>query len=133
MNIALRSTHSLVLATGLVAAWALAQAADLRIVVQPGHYVVAGKAFDDLNSLEAAVRTGSPETIQLDGCGPAAARALKAAAHRFADRPLSLRVLDASAPVCTAAPVAIQIGQRMDTPTGIDDAVVERYWQQLMP
>jgi hypothetical protein len=133
MNLAPRSAYSLLLAAALAAAGTSAQAVNVHILVQAGQYIAAGKAFDDLNSLEAAVRASSPNRIQLDACGPAATRALKAAAHRFADRPLALRVLDGAAPGCSAAPVAMQAGQRIGTPTGIDDDAVERYWQQLMP
>lgn len=96
------------------------------IAVHAGYYVTAGRAFDDLDAVERFVRSTKPHALDITSCEPGASRALLAAAHRFRDLALNLQVLDAAAPVCTAA--AAVVG-----PSGINDAQVEAYWKQVMP
>jgi len=109
--------------------------AGIRIAVFADHYVMAGRAYDDLNVLERKVATVVPKAIRLEACGARATRALLAAAHRFHRIPLQLRVLDAAEPACSSTvPVAIRAAMRNEQrPLGIDDAAVARYWRTLTP
>ena len=103
------------------------------ITVLPDHYVLTGRAYNDLHRLEEAVRALRPKDIALDSCGPRETRVL-AAAHRFRDLPTRIRFLtisedDAcSPPVFTPANVGAGGG-----PTGIDDRAVSEYWAGLLP
>jgi len=109
---------------------------EVRIAVFADHYVLAGRSIDDLNVLETALQTAPDRPIQLNQCGSGTDRALKAAAHRFRDRPVEMRLPAADAPQCAdAAPTmrrVFETTQRL--PLGIDDAAVERYWDySIMP
>jgi hypothetical protein len=108
---------------------------EVSIAVFADHYVVAGRAIDDLNVLEAALQTAPDRPIQLNQCGPGTARALRAAAHRFRDRPIKIRSPAAEAPQCAdAAPTMRRVSETTKPlPLGIDDAAVERYWDSISP
>lgn len=129
------STPALAIAVGAQAA-APPWEPDLRIAVQPDHYVLNGRVIDDLDALERAVEALRPRMLQLDACGGGTARAQRAAVHRFRALYLELRVSETDAPGCQATaaaqltPVVQRPGRR---PTGIDDEAVDRWWQQLMP
>lgn len=132
--------------TGLVAALASAacfalpataktQRPHAEITVLPDHYVFKGQKFDDLDALQDAVNAGLPWIVQIEGCGTAS-RAHLAAAHRFRHLYLELRTLESSATSCQSAsgprlvPVSLRAAQ---LPFGIDDAAVDRWWDNLMP
>src|SRR5512143_358774 len=74
----------------------------LAIAVFADHYIVAGRSYDDLNVLEAAVRRLGVRAVTLDACGAGDALAQRAAAHRLRDLYLEMRVFDRDAPVCAA-------------------------------
>ncbi|HYM46896.1 MAG TPA: hypothetical protein VES91_00355 [Burkholderiaceae bacterium] len=106
------------------------------IAVFDEHYVFAGKPFDDLDALQDAVNDRLPWFVRLDSCSSAAARAQRAAAHRFRHLYLELRVLEPSAPSCQSAvvPRVVPIGQRAgQRPFGIYDEAVDRWWNNVMP
>jgi hypothetical protein len=106
-----------------------------RITVFSDRYVLAGRAFDDLNLLEKHTTARQARAVTLLACGPSVTRSLKAAVERFRHVPVQMLVLDADTPECSspaplATPVRERVGQR---PYGIDDEAVERYWRELMP
>ncbi|MGH9808207.1 MAG: hypothetical protein ACRD9W_13260, partial [Terriglobia bacterium] len=106
-----------------------------RITVFSDRYVLAGRAFDDLNLLEKHTTATQVRAVTLLACGPRVTRSLKAAVERFRRVPVQMLVLDADTPECSspaplATPVRERVGQR---PYGIDDEAVERYWRDLMP
>ena len=104
-----------------------------QVTVHRDYYVLEGIAFDSLDALSTALSARQPSAIELDACGPTAARALKAAIHRFNEHRLAVQVLDGAAPRCTTA-VARRVSQvGVPFPTGIDEAAVERYWRQVAP
>jgi hypothetical protein len=109
-------------------------AIGINITVFAESYVVAGRSFDDLNSLEIQITGMHARRINLLACGPRATRSLKAAVHRFRHVPVQIRALDSDEPECSkvalATPVRERIGQR---PYGIDDEAVDRYWRELVP
>jgi hypothetical protein len=122
----------------LAAAPASAQAADVFVTIFAERYVVNGQAFDDLGSLERAIGQLRPGAVRLYACGEGTARAQMAAAHRFRDRYLELRVLDVAAPQCAtalaAAPRAMNVMHRAgERPYGIDDEAVAVWWYAMMP
>jgi hypothetical protein len=114
-----------------------AAAADVIVTVFAEHYVVDGRAIDDLGALEAALRPTDPGAVRLYACGGGTERAQMAAAHRFRNRYLELRVLDEAAPQCRASsqgvgPRAVLVADRRgNRPYGIDDEAVAR-WVNLM-
>jgi hypothetical protein len=106
-----------------------------RITVFSDRYILAGRAFDDLNLLEKHTTAMQARAVTLLACGPRVTRSLKAAVERFRHVPVQMLVLDADAPECSSAaslaiPVRERDGQR---PYGIDDEAVDRYWRDLMP
>ena len=105
---------------------------EVSIAVFADHYVLAGRSIDDLNVLETALQTAPDRPIQLNQCGSGTDRALKAAAHRFRDRPIDIRSPAAQAPQCAdAAPTMRRVVETTrPLPLGIDDAAVERYWDE---
>lgn len=125
-------------AAGLcAAATASAQApADaVHVAAFADRYVVTGRAWDDLDRLEAALRT-LPRSFAIDGCGPGSERALLAAAHRFRDAALKLRMADTGDRRCAQALQAAGARGTADSgagPLGIDDAAVARWWLGQMP
>jgi len=122
----------------LAAAPASAQASDVFVTIFAERYIVDGQAFEDLGSLEQAVGQRRPGAVRLYACGEGTARAQMAAAHRFRDRYLELRVLDATAPQCATAvaavPRAMNVMHRSgERPYGIDDEAVALWWYAMMP
>mgnify|MGYP006315546011 FL=1 len=111
-----------------------AQAAVVTVAIFADHYVFAGKSFDDLDRLEDAVAAARPRGVRLEACGDGTARAQRAAAHRFRNLYLDLRVsyIDdttcASAPIARAVTVSQRLGQR---PYGIHDEAVDRWWSTI--
>jgi len=108
---------------------------NTRITVFSDRYILAGRAFDDLNLLEKHTTAMRARAVTLLVCGPRVTRSLKAAVERFRHVPVQMFVLDADTPECSstaslAIPVREGDGQR---PYGIDDEAVERYWHDLMP
>jgi len=103
---------------------------EVSIAVFADHYVVAGRSIDDLNVLETTLQTVPDRPIQLNRCGAGTARALNAAANRFRDRPIEIRPPAAEAPQCAdAVPTMRRVSETTKPlPLGIDDATVERYW-----
>jgi hypothetical protein len=117
---------------------AAAQAPDVFVTVFAEHYVVNGRSVDDLDALESAIGAVRPGAVRLYACGDGTARAQLAAAHRFRDRYLELRVLDESAPQCrstsAAAGQALAVASRAGRkPYGIDDVAVAQWWYDMMP
>lgn len=104
------------------------------VAVHPTHYAFDGRGYADLNALESSVRTSRPSAIAVTSCGAAAARAWMAAVHRFNDLPLRIDFANMDEAACGAVPVALPIGLRAgEVPSGIDDAAVRRYWEQVAP
>jgi hypothetical protein len=106
-----------------------------RITVFSDRYVLAGRAFDDLNLLEKHTTAMQVRAVTLLACGPGVTRPLKAAVERFRHVPVQMLVLDSDTPECSStAPLAITVRERDgQRPYGIDDEVVERYWRELIP
>lgn len=106
-----------------------------RITVFSDRYILADRAFDDLNVLEKHTTAMQARAVTLLACGPGVTRSLKAAVERFRHVPVQMLVLDADTPECSStAPLAIPVRQRDgQRPYGIDDEAVERYWRDLMP
>lgn len=108
----------------------------LAVGVFADQYIVAGRSYDDLNALEAAVRRLDVSAVRLDACGTADPIAQRAAAHRFRDLYLELRVLARDAPVCAgylSAYVMPAGAGSAGEPTGIDKVAVDAWWHTLMP
>jgi hypothetical protein len=120
-----------------VAALPAAQAPtdEVSIAVFADHYVVAGRSIDDLNVLETTLQTVPDRPIQLNQCGAGTARALKAAAHRFRDRPIEIRTPAAGALQCADSALTMRrvAESTKPLPHGIDDAAVELYWDSITP
>lgn len=135
VGVVLAAVSSLWLGVGGSAA-AEATAPDVTVTIFADHYVVAGRTIDDLDVLEAAVSSVRPKAVRLDACGAGTARAQQAAAHRFRNMYMELRMLDAESTTCRSAvvPRAVPATLRLDQrPTGIDDAAVGQWWHELMP
>lgn len=100
-----------------------------------GHAVVAGRSFDDLNALEAALRPAPPSAIRLDACGAGVTDTVKAIVHRLGQVPLELRAPADDDPACavngrpqrTGGPAA------RSGLAGVDHDAVERHWRALAP
>lgn len=119
-------------AAGTLVCAAAATTQENTIAVHARHYTVGGRAYTDLDQLDAAMKAARPGSVRIVACEPAAARAWLAAVQRFDSLPLHLEVADASAPAC--GPAAMPVGSPAAvTPTGIDDRVINRYWEQRMP
>jgi len=115
-----------------------AAAADVIVTVFAEHYVIDGRAIDDLGALENALRPAEPGAVRLYACGGGTERAQMAAAHRFRDRYLELRVLDESSPQCRALqavrPRAVLVADRRgNRPYGIEDEAVARWLNSMVP
>jgi hypothetical protein len=109
-------------------------AIGINITVFAESYTVAGRSFDDLNSLEMQVTGMHARGISLLACGPRTTRSLKAAVHRFRHVPVQIRALDSDEPECSKVALATPVRERMgQRPYGIDDEAVDRYWRELMP
>ncbi len=108
---------------------------NVTIAVFADRYVVADRAFDDLNLVEKHITATHVRDVLLLVCGPQATRSLKAVVHRFRQLPLQIRVPDLDERDCMSkAPAVLTVGARVgQRPFGIDDAAVERYWLDIMP
>lgn len=107
---------------------------DVTVTIFAEHYAVSGRAIDDLDVLEATVSAIRPQSIRLNACGAGTDRARQAAAHRFRNVHLELRILETDSTDCqakaTVRPVSQRFGQR---PFGIVDAAIESWWNELTP
>lgn len=117
------------------AAAAPAAKSDVAIAVFADYYMVGSRRIDDLNVLENAVSMSGPRAVRLDACGAAADHPQRAAAHRFRNLSLELRLLDPDAPVCRGAADAraIRASVRHEGPLGINYRIVEQWWHESMP
>lgn len=109
--------------------------ATLIVTVFADRYVAADVQFPDLDALEALVSPMNPSLVRLEACGPDAATALLAAAERFRDSNLEMRVLAVAEPACIAASAGtvrvIQLAGPV--PSRAADTPSDRYWQSVMP
>lgn len=111
-----------------------APGAPAVVTVLSDRFVVGNQVTDDLNTLEAEVRSTSAKAIVLAACGPGTERPLLAAAHRFSDLYLELIVAAPDSSECLAAVSArsVQVSQRIGLrPFGIDDEKVNRWLMQI--
>lgn len=110
-------------------------AGHVTITVFADRYTFEGRAFDDLDFLEKHITATPVRGVTLLICGARATRAIKAVVHRFRYVPLQMRVPDVDERECMSnAPLVVPVRQRNgQRPFGIDDAAVDRYWQDLMP
>jgi hypothetical protein len=129
---ALRAAIALAGAAGTLVSAAATMTQDGTIAVHARHYAVGGRAYTDLDQLEATVKAMRPASVRIVACEPAATRAWLAAVQRFDSLPLQLEGVDASAPACGPASMPVGTSAAV-SPTGIDDKVVNRYWEQRMP
>jgi hypothetical protein len=128
-----------VLAWAVAAASAIGQGAaaqpgvpsHLEVAVHATHYVLAGRAYFDVDALSAAIDAMQPRSIGIDACGRGTTRALKVATYRLRARPLHLRALDRDDAACSEQAAALlPTGQRGRR---IDDEAVDRYWESIAP
>ena len=132
IQLAAAATAVWLAATGAVAA----QVPVVSVAVFADHYVVAGRFIDDLDTLEDAIAAMRPQGVRLEACGDGTARAQRAAAHRFRNLYLDLRVAGSGDSVCQpvssarAVPISQRSGQR---PLSIYDDAVDRWWNNVMP
>lgn len=113
---------------------ALGQTPVATVAIFADHYVYAGRSFDDLDQLEDAVIVAHPRGVRLEACGAGAARAQGAAAHRFRNLYLDVRVSSIDETTCasTATPRAMPVSQRFGLrPYGINDEAVDRWWNTI--
>lgn len=114
---------------------AAARSSTKSIIVLADRYVVAGRAWDNLDALEKHVIASKTARLQLLTCGPGTTRSLKAVVHRFRSLPIDIYPLDADNRACSSV-VRIPVAERQppgERPLGIDDAAVERYWHEIEP
>ncbi len=108
-------------------------AATATVAVSGTGYSFDGRDFDDLGDVAASIDATHPARLDILVCTAGSARGFKAIVHRFHHLPLRIRLAD-GAECAAIAPVATSStsppGAR---PSGIDDAAVERYWQDIMP
>jgi hypothetical protein len=93
-------------------------------------------AFVDLEALDALVQPMNPTVLRLDGCGPASANALLAAAERFRGSYLEIRVLAETEGACTAVATegAVRVSQvGTAEPIRRAYAPTDGYWRSVMP
>jgi hypothetical protein len=111
-----------------------AQTPVVPVAVFADHYVLAGRAYDDLDALEDAIAAMHPRGVRLEACSENTARAQLAAAHRFRNIYLDLRGSGADQAACQPASVAraMPAGQRFGLkPYGINDEAVGRWWSTV--
>jgi hypothetical protein len=107
-----------------------ATSATEAIAVHAGYYVLQGRAYDDLNTLESAVRARAPTHLHIVWCDSAATRAWLALVHRFDKLAQRTQVVDTGG-LCRA-PALTNVGASTGPlPRGIDDAAVQRYWASM--
>jgi len=113
---------------------ALGQTPIATVAIFADHYVYAGRSFDDLDRLEDAVLAAHPRGVRLEACGDGTTRALRAAAHRFRNLYLDLRLdsVDDTKCASASAPRAVPVSQRLGPlPYGVNDESVDRWWQTI--
>jgi hypothetical protein len=123
------------LATLLAPAAAQGPPAPAVITAFAGHAVVAGRGFDDLDALEAALRPARPSAIRLEACGAGVTDTVKAIVHRLGQVPMELRALADDDPACAVNGRQYRPGgspARMGL-AGVDHGAVERHWRALAP
>lgn len=131
---ALRLSLALLAASaGPAALGASTEIAALRVAIHDTYYTVDGRRFDQLAALESAVRSAQPKSVEIDACGPNAARRLTVASAVLGDLPQRLRVLDVNAPACATGAVAMQASHDIGATPESDDPRVAAYWLQRMP
>ena len=111
-----------------------AQVPAVTVAIFADHYIFNGRSFDDLDRLEDAVAMTRPQGIRLEACGDGTARAQRAAAHRFRNLYLDLRVSTIDDTTCQSAPVAraVTVSQQFERrPLGIHDEAVDRWWNTI--
>jgi hypothetical protein len=109
---------------------------DVTIGVFVDHYVFANRVVDDLDLLEERVDRTGARTVRLDACGAGAERAQRAAAYRFRQRGLELRIVDLDAPACASNSAVREVSAtwpRGAREYGINNDVVDRWWHLHMP
>jgi len=117
-----------------IAGAAFAQTPVATVATFADHYVYAGRSFDDLDRLEDAVVAAHPRGVRLEACGGGTARALSAAAHRFRNLYLDLRLDSVDDTTCATASAAraVPVSQRFGLlPYGINDEAVDRWWHTI--
>lgn len=130
--------RTLIATFGLCLAVVAARADDVdaRVLVLGSHYLYRGEATSDLNALERAVLERAPRSVGLDACGAVETRSLLAAAQRFRNLEVRLRLLDEDHAAC-AADLRRSLGTRPDLSgrqaLGIDDEVVRKWWATRVP
>ena len=137
------STARLIIATGIALVFPLSglaldrtSGATLTITVLADRYIAADVAFADIDALNALVQPANPTVLRLDGCGPASANALLAAAERFRGSYLEIRVLAETERACTAAAPegAVRVSQAgRAVPLRAGHAPTDAYWRSVMP
>ncbi len=133
-----QAVGSVTLAIGLGGAGpggAQSTGAHVTVMVFAADYVVAARAFDNLNALESELQATSARAVNLHACGPGVTRSLMAAVHRFRHVPLQIRVFDAEEPECRSpvrSTAQVHIGDAK-RPFGIDDEAVAVFWRDAMP
>ena len=118
-----------------VGAGAAALKPDVVITVFAEHYVLESRMFDDLDLLEGVVGAMRPQAVRVEACGAKADRAQRAAAHRFRNLNLELRILEPHSPACRASAKSLQIpvsARHGTRPFGIDDEAIDRWWHASM-
>jgi hypothetical protein len=106
----------------------------VSVAVFADHYVIGGRYIDDLDTLEDAIAGSQARGVRLESCGEGTSRAHLAAAHRFRNLYLDLRIAGIDDTTCQAAsapramPVSQRFGQR---PYGIHDEAVNRWVSTL--
>lgn len=110
--------------------------ATLIVAVFADRYVTVEVPFADLEALDALVKPVNPSLLRLLACGPGSNDALLAAAERYRDTPLAIRVLAAEEADCIAAAA---VGPRRvllaGTAAPVRSAPIPNlsYWQTVMP
>lgn len=111
-----------------------APAPVVSVAVFADHYVLGGRYIDDLDELVVAIATTRPRGVRLEACGEGASRAFRAAAHRFRNFYLDLRIAGIDDTACQPASAAraMQVSQRLEQgPSNINDEAVDRWWSML--
>jgi hypothetical protein len=136
-------TARLIIAAGLTLVFPLSglaldrtSGATLTVTVFADQYIADDVAFADLDALNALVQPANPTVLRLDGCGPASADALLAAAERFRGSYLEIRVLAGTERACTAAAPegAVRVSQvGRAVPLRAGHAPTDAYWRSVMP
>ena len=111
-----------------------AQVPVVSVAVFADHYALGGRHIDDLDRLEDAIAEMRPRGVRLEACGEGTSRAHLAAAHRFRNLYLDMRIAGIDDTTCQSAsvPRAVPVSQRFgQRPFGIYDEAVDRWWSTL--